>query len=259
MLHSQRLSRAHAPPQAVPPLKRGLRSRAEERFLVPTLRVQGRLSLHVILAISYPGSRPFLLRKSGGARSRIGALRDDICGLRKFSPSRERSELSFFLNSPCSTLNGFQEHTPHRKRSPPAQAGIKIKSRRAVLRSDASRSGSWFLPATHNAQPTAVLTAREAELARSSRTGIAKRYWRRRSLYWLLLSKTFHTLLCTSLTTRHLRNLVGHPPISCISVGSQESTSGCSSSEEYPYHLLLRSLLSSVFCSFRPLQRLFCL
>ncbi len=26
--------------------------RAEERFLVPTLRVQGRLSLHVILAIS---------------------------------------------------------------------------------------------------------------------------------------------------------------------------------------------------------------
>jgi len=84
------------------------------------------------------------------ARSRIEPLRDDICGLRKFSFSRERSELSFFLNSPCSTLNGSQEHTPHRKRSPPLKRG---------LRSRASRS------------------AREAELARRSRTGATKWCW----------------------------------------------------------------------------------
>jgi hypothetical protein len=55
------------------------------------------------------------------------------------------------------------------------RAVSRSRARRSVLSSDASRPGSWFLPATHNAQPIAVLTARKAELARRSGTGLHSR------------------------------------------------------------------------------------
>ena len=61
--------------------------------------------------------------------SRIGALRDDICGLRKFSFSRERSELSFFLITLHAPLS-------------------------MVLNSTLDNALSRLFPTTHNEQPT---------------------------------------------------------------------------------------------------------
>ena len=128
-------------------------------------------SLFTPLSVEWPltsDPRSALRRRSrvGARDDGIGVRDDRVGGLRKFSSSRERSELSIFLStlhapfstvlnrtldlSQLSTLHGSQEHTPHRKRSPPLKRGF---------RSIASRS------------------AREAELARRSRTGIAKRYW----------------------------------------------------------------------------------
>ncbi len=84
-------------------------------------------------------------------RSRIGALRDD----EKFSFSRERSELSFFLNSPCSTLHSprlSRAHTPSagacrhpsRRGDPRSKAEERSRARSFVPRSDASRPSSWL-------------------------------------------------------------------------------------------------------------------
>ncbi len=85
---------------------------------------------------SFVQDRGPVLRKIGRARSRIEPLRDDICGLRKFSFSRERSELSkslvaFFRSYQQPTTSNVQRfsraHAPPQA-VPPARAGIKIKS-----------------------------------------------------------------------------------------------------------------------------------
>ena len=85
-----------------------------------------------------------------------------ICGLRKFSFSRDEANsrnlswsFLFLYNNPQrTTYNRSQEPTrPTASGPPPGQAGIKIKSRRAVLRcrarsfalrSDAPRPGCSF-------------------------------------------------------------------------------------------------------------------
>ena len=53
-----------------------------------------------------------------------------------------------------------------------------------VLASRSDTGRRRRLAVLRNSPPSILLTAREAELARRSRTGIAKRYWQRRSLYW---------------------------------------------------------------------------
>ena len=80
---------------------------------------------------SFVQDRGPVLRKIGRARSRIEPLRDDICGLRKFSFSRERSELSkslvvFFRSYRQPTTSNVQRfsraHAPPQA-VPPARAG----------------------------------------------------------------------------------------------------------------------------------------